>query len=382
MNERHLSSVRLVSAACAAAAIAACSAVPGQRFTEPATLQESGGRYSTDQPQQQVQVPITDINLDLLRRLNSAAEQKSQASLQSLGLFGKPGPYKIGPGDVLQVTVWDHPELAAALGQPVQVQRPADAAPGILVDDGGNIQFPYAGTLHVAGKDVAAVQRELHSRLSEVFKKPEVTVRVASFRSAQVYIDGDVHTPGAQSINDIPMSLNEAINRAGGFTSNADQSRVTLVRDGVSYPLNVADLIAHGHSPSNIYLKNGDMLHVTGRDDNGVFVMGELNHPATIMPMKDGRLTLSQAVSSAGSFNLNTANAGQMFVIRDSRSDKPQIYHLDATSPVSMLLANQFELQPNDVVYVDNGGLVRFNRVLSLLLPAINAGVTSALLAK
>jgi polysaccharide export outer membrane protein len=47
-----------------------------------------------------------------------------------------------------------------------------------------------------------------------------------------------------------------------------------------------------------------------------------------------------------------------------------------------MLLANQFELQPKDVVYVDNNSLVRFNRVLTLLLPAINAGVTAALLAK
>jgi polysaccharide export outer membrane protein len=378
----HLSSTNLLWAACAAATLAACSAVPGQRFVEPATLQDTGGKYSTDQPQQQVQVPITDINLELLRKMNIAAEQKSVASAQSLGLYGKPGPYLIGAGDVLQITVWDHPELAAALGQPVQTQKTSDAGPGVLVDDSGNIEFPYVGTLHVAGQDTATVQREVHAKLSEVFKKPEVTVRISSFRSAEVYIDGEVHTPGAQSINDIPMSLTEAINRAGGFTSDADRSRVTLVRDGVSYPINVADLVADGRSPSNIYLKNGDMLHVTGRDDNGVFVMGELNHPATIEPMKDGRLTLSQAVSQAGSLNLNTANASQMFVIRDSRSAKPQIYHLDATSPVSMLLANQFELQPNDVVYVDNGGLVRFNRVLSLLLPAINAGVTSALLAK
>lgn len=91
---------------------------------------------------------------------------------------------------------------------------------------------------------------------------------------------------------------------------------------------------------------------------------------------------MSEALSQAGSFNPNTADAKQTFVIRNSTSDKPEIYHLDTTSPVSMLLANQFELQPKDVVYVDNNSLVRFNRVLTLLLPAINAGVTAALLAK
>jgi len=363
------------------AALSACSLAPGQRMITPASLPETGGRFSTE-PQQVEQIPITDINLELLRKLNRAADAQSEASAQSLGLFGKPGVYRIGPGDVLQIIVWDHPELAAAVGQVTQVQRPADAVPGFLVDESGNIQFPYAGTLHVAGKDSAAVQRELHAKLSEVFLKPEVTVRIASFRAAQVYIDGEVHTPGAQQINDIPMSLTEAINRAGGFTPAADTGRVTLTRGGVTYPIDVAELIALGRSPSGIYLKSGDMLHIPSRDDNGIFLMGEVNHPATIMPMKDGKLTLSQAVSQAGSLNLNTADAAQLFVIRDAKSTKPQIYHLDATSPVSMLLANQFELQPNDVVYVDNNGLVRFNRVLSLLLPAINAGVTSALLAK
>ena len=384
---RHLSSIRrwpgawAIAAVVAAAVLPACSLAPGQRMVTPASLPETGGEFSTE-PKQQVQIPITDINLDLLRKLNSAAQAQSEASAESLGLFGKPSPYKIGPGDVLQITVWDHPELAAAVGQVTQVNRPADAVPGFLVDEEGNVQFPYAGTLHVAGKDSETVQREVHAKLSEVFLKPEVTVRIASFRAAQVYIDGEVHTPGAQQINDIPMSLTEAINRAGGVTANADTGRVSLTRGGVTYPINVADLIAHGRNPSNIYLKNGDMLHIPSRDDNGIFLMGEVNHPATIMPMKDGRLTLSQAVSLAGSLNLNTADAAQLFVIRDARSANPQIYHLDATSPVSMLLANQFELQPNDVVYVDNNGLVRFNRVLSLLLPAINAGVTSALLAK
>lgn len=363
-----------------AALLSACSLAPGQRMITPAALQDTGGDYSTEAAQQ-VQIPITDINLAMLRKMN-AATASAALTPQTAALFGKPTAYKVGPGDVLQIVVWDHPELAAALGQPAANSKTSDAAPGFLIDESGNVQFPYAGTVHVAGQDVATIQRELHSRLSKVYQKPEVTVRVASFRAAQVYVDGEVRTPGAQSLNDIPMSLTSAINLGGGFSANADRSRVELVRNGVTYPLNVDDLIKRGRNPSDIYLQPGDLVRVASREDSGVYVMGEVNKPATIMPMRNGSLTLSQAISDSGSFDSNTAQTRQLFVIRNSMSEQPQVYHLDATSPVSMLLANQFELQPKDVVYVGQGSLVRFNRVLNLLLPAINAAVTGAVLAK
>ncbi|MFL9865158.1 polysaccharide biosynthesis/export family protein [Paraburkholderia fungorum] len=363
-----------------AALFSGCGAVPGQRMITPAAIQDTGGDYSTE-PSAQQQIQITDINLALLRKMKS--EQTSAAlPPQTVALFGKPTAYKVGPGDVLQIVVWDHPELAAALGQPAQNTKPTDAAPGFLIDENGDVQFPYAGTLHVAGKDVASIQRELHKRLSNVYQKPEVTVRVASFRNAQVYVDGEVRTPGAQSLNDIPMSLTSVINQGGGFSANADRSRVELIRNGVTYPLNVDDMIKRGRNPSDIYLQAGDIVRVASREDSGVYVMGEVNKPATIQPMRNGSLTLSQAISDSGSFDSNTSAPRQLFVIRNSTSETPEVYHLDATSPVSMLLANQFELQPKDVVYVGQGGLVRFNRVLNLLLPAINAAVTGAVLAK
>ncbi|PPK45408.1 polysaccharide export outer membrane protein [Trinickia symbiotica] len=360
--------------------VSACSIVPGQRMEQPPTVTETGGQYSKE-PEQKVQIPITDINLALIRQMNGQAGAQP-LSPQLTSLFGKPSAYTVGPGDVLQITVWDHPELAAALGQGAQNTRESDAAPGFLVDEAGNIQFPYAGTVHVGGDNVEQVQRKIVSRISKVYKSPEVTVRVASFRSSQVYIDGEVGKPGSQQINDIPMTLTQAIGRAGGFTANADQSQVSLVRDGVTYPINFNAIVKAGRNPNDIVLRPGDMVRVGSRDENGVYMMGELNKPATVMPLRNGKLTLAQAISEAGSFNENTAKAKSLFVIRDGDGVQPQIYHLDATSPVSMVLANQFQLQPRDVVYVDNGGLVKFNRVLNLLLPAVNAALTGALVSK
>src|ERR1700753_1726696 len=106
--------------------------------------------------------------------------------------------------------------------------------------------------------------------------------------------------------------------------------------------------------------------------------MGEITHPATAVPMRSGRLTLSDAVSQAGSLNQTSADAAQMYVIRGALSGTPSAYHPDASSPAGMLLPNQVELQQKDVVYVDATGLARFSRVLNQLLPMINTGLTAA----
>jgi polysaccharide export outer membrane protein len=348
-------------------------------MTAPATLPVSNA--DSRAPGDEIKIPIADINLSLIKQMHdSAADDGAQEAKE---LFDKPGAYRLGTGDVLQITVWDHPELATALGTQTQTNtRPSDPVPGFVVDSEGNVQFPYVGNVPLAGLRIEDAQARLAQRLAQVFVKPQVTLRIASFRAKQVYVDGEVHTPGAQPINDIPMTLYEAINRAGGFNPTADQSRIVLVRDGASYSLNLSQMLERGINPANVVLKGGDMLRVMSRDDNGVFVMGEVNRPATALPMKSGRLTLSDALSQAGSLNTSSADAAQVYVIRGSFDKTPKVFHLDATSPISMILANQFELQPKDIVYVDGNGLVRFSRVLNLLLPAINAGLTAAIVTK
>jgi polysaccharide biosynthesis/export protein len=360
--------------------LSACALAPGQHMETPPALPETSnanGGTATN-----VQVPIVPIDLTLIQQMR-AAQAGVLGKTGVSGLVGKPGPYKLGPGDVLQITVWDHPELAAALGQPDQNTRPSDAAAGFVVDSAGNIQFPYIEhPIHAAGRSADEVQRAVYGDLSKTFLKPQITVRVASYRASQVYIDGEVHTPGSQTINDIPMTLTEAINRAGGFSTNADLSHVVVTRDGKSYPINVAQMTKSGENPSNIMLRRGDLVHVDARDDNPVYVMGEVNKPTEVTPRRDGSLTLSDALSQAGQVSTSSADAAQLYVIRQAPGAQPLVYHLDASSPVSMLLANQFDLQPKDVVYVDNSRLVQFSRVLNLLLPAIGAGLTGAVLTK
>jgi polysaccharide biosynthesis/export protein len=378
----------MVIALCAA--LGACAVAPGMRMsvspamTTPASPGAGGASSAAvvDATSATPEVPITELDVAYVKQLQEARQKQQQQQMALLSPV--PQPYAIGAGDVLQIVVWDHPELAQAVGaaQSQASTRPGDPFSGFVVDQSGDLTFPYAGTMHVAGLRPEEVQRRLATALGHYFVKPQVTVRMASYRAHEVYVDGEVRSPGVIAVNDVPMSLYEAISRAGGFADTADQSDLVLVRGGESYRLNLTDMVASGLSPSRLYLKPGDMLRVVARDENDVYVMGEVNKPLSAIPKRTGRITLADAIAQAGSVNSSTADAAQMFVIRGALNDKPQVFHLDGRSPVAMLVAKEFDLQPKDVVYVDGNGLVRFNRVLTLLIPAINAGLTAGLVAK
>ncbi|CAM2180618.1 EPS I polysaccharide export outer membrane protein EpsA [Paraburkholderia sacchari] len=377
--------------------LAACGVAPGMRMettsvkvlntapNDASSTAAEGGQKATQVANPTSATPeitITEMDVALVRRIQEErrATQQAQAKL----LSAAPQPYSIGPGDVLQIVVWDHPELATAIGS-AQVQastRPGDPPSGFVVDQAGNLTFPYAGTMRVAGLRTEEVQRRLTAELARYFVKPQVTVRMASYRAHEVYVDGEVRSPGVVAVNDVPMSLYEAVSRAGGFADTADQSDLVLVRGGASHRINLTQMLAGGVSPSKLYLQPGDLLRVIARDENDVYVMGEVNKPISAIPRRTGRITLADAIAQAGSVNSSTADAAQMFVIRGSLSGTPEVFHLDGRSPVAMLVAKEFDLQPKDVVYVDGNGLVRFNRVLTLLIPAINAGLTAGLVAK
>ncbi len=358
--------------------LGACGVAPGMSMQQPVSIPLESGTTPDHRPA--LPIPVTNIDLSLIRRMH---EMERNGRGLAPDIVASPEAYTIGRGDVLQITVWDHPELALAQGaSPQAAPRTADAPPGFVVDQDGTLQFPFAGRFPVAGSTVEQVQAQLARRLDKTFNDPQVTVRIASFRAKQVYIEGEVHTPGSQALNDIPMTIYDAIGRAGGFSSTADQSRIVLVRDGIERRVDLVEMAEQGRNPSKIVLRNGDLVRVLSRDDSGVFVMGEVNKPVTALPMRDGRLTLSDAIAQAGSLNANTADAAQLYVVRGMQGEQPQVFHLDAHSPVAMVLANQFQLKPKDIVYVDGNALVRFSRVLSLLLPAINAGLTTAIATK
>jgi polysaccharide export outer membrane protein len=316
-------------------------------------------------------------------------ESRQKQTTQDISrLLGKPAPYTIEAGDVLSIVVWDHPELSGAVMYPgpmgiagatdlnTTTGTSASGSPGFVIDHEGMLQFPYAGALKVAGLTDEQARKLLTSKLAHYINKPNVTLRVQSYRSKRVYIDGEVKSPGMQAINDIPMTLVEAINRAGGMLPTSDQSQLTLIRDGVSYPINLPQLVQKGINPASIMLVNGDVLRVLSRDANKIFVAGEVTQPRAL-PMINGRLTLNEALGESGGINPLSGDASQIYVVRKSATD-PIVYRLDAHQPGALAMAEAFELQPKDVVYVAATPLANWHRTISQILPgALSSAVST-----
>lgn len=270
--------------------------------------------------------------------------------------------YKIGPGDVLTIIVWDHPELTTPAGQ----YRSADQA-GTVVNEDGTIFYPYVGTLNVAGKTTRQVRDMLAKVLAKYIEKVQLDVRMAAFRSKRVYVVGEVAKPGLLEVTDIPLTVLEAVNRAGGFAPEADHSRVLLTRKGTTYRVDIQAMYEAGATEQNALLEAGDILNVQDRSFNKIFVLGEVTKPGSLVMTKK-RSTLAEALADAGYITQDRSNPKWIYVMR-GESDTPELFHLDGSSPDAMLLADRFPLRPRDIVYVDAADVVRWNRVVSNILP-------------
>ena len=98
--------------------------------------------------------------------------------------------------------------------------------------------------------------------------------------------------------------------------------------------------------------------------------------------MHNGRLTLNEALGSAGGLNQLSSEGGHVYVVRNAADMTPIVYRLDAHSPVALALAENFELKSKDVVYVDPSPLTNWSRVSNLILPgaqALQSATTSPL---
>lgn len=322
-----------------------------------------------------VTAKLQPITLQLVKA--EKEERLREASADISGLLGQPGPYKIESGDILAIVVWNHPELAAAvMSMPatgiigIDNASTSSLPAGFVVDQSGMLQFPFIGSVKAAGLSVEELRSKLSSQLARFIKNPDVTVRVQAYRSKRVYVTGDVKTPGLQSINDVPMTLPEALSRSGGTLPTADRSAIEVSRAGKTYRVDLPQLVARGIDPNTIILQNGDVVRVAPREEGKVFVLGEVTVPRAL-PMIDGHMTLNSALGEAGGLSTLTSGARHVYVVRNSASMEPLVYHLDARSPVAFALAENFELQRKDVVYVDAHPLANWNRVISLLLPGV-----------
>lgn len=342
----------VVAAAAAALLISGCAWAPGQH------MRRQAGGPNQMQTVGDDQVEVIGITPKLVA-MDRAARQVSQ--LPDALTSYRPPSYTIGPGDVLYITVWDHPELTVPAGAQQQLN-----AAGRPVQSDGTLFYPYVGMIQAAGLTPQALRDQLMSKLARYVESPQVDVTVLSYASQRVWITGAVNQSSAIPLTVVPLTLSDAVSQAGLNPESADLSGVRLIRDGVTYTLDL-----DSQAGSTIYLKKDDQVYVPFLDAKEVFVVGEVNAPGALN-FKTGNISLSQALGRARGLAQPTANGNAVYVIRgsaDLQQTPSAVYQLEARSPAAFAVASQFKLLPGDVVFVGAAGITRWSRFVSQLLP-------------
>lgn len=209
--------------------------------------------------------------------------------------------YKVGEGDVLQVTVYDHPDLTT-------IAR---------ISGDGTIIFPLIGQVKVSGLTVSEVSHKIAHLLSQGYiVYPQVTTIVQEFRSQRVTIMGAVHKPGLYELKGYTTFL-EVLLKAGDLTSDAGDKAIIKRRPDSPggkqkvITLDLNRLIEKGETSLDVPVVDGDSIYIPKA---GVFyITGEVRSPNSYK-FEEGT-TVLKAVTMAGGFT-DKASTGRVKIIR------------------------------------------------------------------
>lgn len=238
--------------------------------------------------------------------------------------------YRIGPGDVLTISVWDNKDLDRV----------------VFVRPDGNISLALAGEIMAGGLTVG----ELTARLTELYrttiKGAQVTVGVQEIRSRPVYFVSGVRQTGPlQLIQD--LTLLQAISLAGGFLPEADLQSAFIVRGEIVIAVDFVRLMNEPDLTQNLRLQPGDTIVVPQAES--VYVQGEVNKPGLLKYTKE--LTIVRAIASAGGFT-EVANAKGVSVLRQNGAAKERLTVNVRDMMTDPQSAPDVPLKPNDIIIV------------------------------
>lgn len=271
--------------------------------------------------------------------------------------------YQLGPGDVMDVSVWRRPEISRE---------------NIVVAPDGIISLPMVGVINVRGKTIAQISSTITSILSKSYEHPQVTVIVRQFHNNKAFVLGRVSEPGVVNFPG-DGTLLEALALAGGLPHIGKDTFLTkcaIIRGNETIIwIDLRDLLDNGNMSLNARIENNDVIFIPEAEDEMVMVLGEVVKAGPVM-LKRG-LNLVDAVMRAGGYT-KAADLGKVFILRQEGAEGL----VKEVNLKSMLetgdFSQNFALQKDDIVYVSPTGISRFNYAMEQLLPSLKVLSMSA----
>jgi polysaccharide biosynthesis/export protein len=269
--------------------------------------------------------------------------------------------YLVGPGDVLQVSISGRPEFTVATpGGTSKVQ-------GSRVDGSGSLHLPLVGSVPVEGLTLSQVEQKLTGMLKKYLQDPWVVVEVAEYKSLPLYLLGQFRVSGTYYM-DRPLTLVQGVALGNGFDASANLKGSRLTRDGKIVPVDLYDLLLHGDSRQNVWLKGGDTIYIPDNRNQQVFIFGAVKKPGAV-PMPPGGLNLAQAIASAELQDIGF-DFRHIRIIRSLSTTRGELIVVDYDR-VLKGEALPIQLFEGDIVYVPKSNFGNWNTAIAEMLPSL-----------
>jgi polysaccharide biosynthesis/export protein len=299
-------------------------------------------------------IEINDLNENQIKDYNNSNIKEIKYSIRRFSnIYNYKYEYALGSSDVVSINLTDTDDLDGSY----------------IIGPNGNIDLPFVGKVNILNLTLNKTKEKLISVLKKYYRNYDLQVKIEEFNSSKVYILGAVKNQITIDLNQKPIKLIDAVIQANYNPNSADKNygnKGLLRRDNEVYKIDINSIFESIDTKDNFYLKKNDVLFVD-RNSDALHIFGEVTKPGVYFPNIDYSLT--ELISSSGLNNL-TANASAVYVIREDYNSflKINIFKIDIKNPINLVLGKKFLLKPKDIIFVPPTKLVKWNRVITLLL--------------
>lgn len=240
----------------------------------------------------------------------------------------------------------------------------------VEVPEDGRVEIPYVGTVQVIDRSLSQVSVELGEKIKPVSSTARTSVIRSNRLAKTANVMGEVKNPGPVSLERADITSIDLLSSSGGPKNEEHLFKYNLRRGGKEYAFDYLGFRQHPFA-----VEEGDLLTVASDTTNRFHVMGAINRPITV-PFPVPSPTLADALGSATGLDERRSDASGVFVFRKGNPDL--VYTFDLKDPSLIHLIQRFPIQGNDIVYVTEAPLARWNRLISQILPSSISSAANA----